>query len=197
MAKGKKKLDSKSYAQQKRHRRQWTTFMRMCRYGINNFTRNAWLTIAATAIMKPKNDIWPYSSDSGIPATASGRKRPIERRPCYQLFAPREVVDDASEGVSMVPSRRADFLSGIGPNPILALSSASARSEPDPVSSALNFCCSESPPSSPARSSACLRKTIAFAASPRRLCVSPRFVRTSAIRFRSPVSVQPICYGRR
>jgi cell division transport system permease protein len=51
MAKGKKKLDSKSYAQQKRHRRQWTTFMRMLRYGVNNFTRNAWLTIAATAIM--------------------------------------------------------------------------------------------------------------------------------------------------
>lgn len=51
MAKGKKKLDSKSYAQQKRHRRQWTTFMRMCRYGVNNFTRNAWLTVAATAIM--------------------------------------------------------------------------------------------------------------------------------------------------
>jgi cell division transport system permease protein len=51
MAKGKKKLDSKSFAQQKRHRRQWVTFMRMCRYGINNFTRNAWLTIAATAVM--------------------------------------------------------------------------------------------------------------------------------------------------
>lgn len=51
MAKGKKKLDSKSYAQQKRTRRKWTTFMRMCRYGVNNFTRNAWLTIAATAIM--------------------------------------------------------------------------------------------------------------------------------------------------
>lgn len=51
MAKGKKKLDSKSYAQQKRQRRQWTTFMRMCRYGVNNFTRNAWLTIAATAVM--------------------------------------------------------------------------------------------------------------------------------------------------
>lgn len=51
MAKTKKKLDSKTHAQQKRHRRQWTTFMRMCRYGVNNFTRNAWLTIAATAIM--------------------------------------------------------------------------------------------------------------------------------------------------
>lgn len=47
----KKKVDSKTASQQKRHRRQWVTFMRMCRYGVNNFTRNAWLTIAATAIM--------------------------------------------------------------------------------------------------------------------------------------------------
>lgn len=46
-----KKMDSKTFAQQKRSRRQWVTFMRMCRYGINNFTRNAWLTIAATAVM--------------------------------------------------------------------------------------------------------------------------------------------------
>lgn len=51
MAKGKKKLDSKAFAQQKRTRRKWVTFMRMCRYGVNNFTRNAWLTIAATAVM--------------------------------------------------------------------------------------------------------------------------------------------------
>jgi len=51
MAKGKKKLDSKAFAQQKRHRRKWITFIRMCRYGVNNFTRNAWLTIAATAVM--------------------------------------------------------------------------------------------------------------------------------------------------
>ena len=51
MAKGKKKLDSKSYAQQKRNRRKWVTFMRMLRYGVNNFSRNAWLTVAATAVM--------------------------------------------------------------------------------------------------------------------------------------------------
>lgn len=36
---------------QKRHRRQWLAFVRMCRYGINNFSRNAWLTVAATAVM--------------------------------------------------------------------------------------------------------------------------------------------------
>ncbi|HEY5695438.1 MAG TPA: permease-like cell division protein FtsX [Candidatus Saccharimonadales bacterium] len=47
----KQKLNAKVFAQQKRHRRQWITFLRMCRYGINNFSRNMWLTIAATAIM--------------------------------------------------------------------------------------------------------------------------------------------------
>lgn len=47
----KKKVDSKTLSQQKRHRRQWITFLRMCRYGVNNFTRNAWLTLAATAVM--------------------------------------------------------------------------------------------------------------------------------------------------
>lgn len=47
----KRKLDAKAFAQQKHTRRQWLTFVRMCRYGVNNFSRNAWLTIAATAVM--------------------------------------------------------------------------------------------------------------------------------------------------
>ncbi len=46
-----KKQTSKVFAQQKRKRRQWLTFMRMVRYGVNNFSRNTWLTIAATAVM--------------------------------------------------------------------------------------------------------------------------------------------------
>lgn len=46
-----KKMDAKAFSQQKRKRRQWLTFVRMCRYGVNNFSRNAWLTIAATAVM--------------------------------------------------------------------------------------------------------------------------------------------------
>lgn len=46
-----KKYDAKAFSQQKRKRRQWLTFVRMCRYGVNNFSRNAWLTIAATAVM--------------------------------------------------------------------------------------------------------------------------------------------------
>lgn len=37
--------------QSKRSRRKWITFIRMCRYGVNNFSRNAWLTVAATAVM--------------------------------------------------------------------------------------------------------------------------------------------------
>ena len=47
----KKDKNAKAFAQAKRHRRQWLAFVRMCRYGINNFTRNAWLTGAATAVM--------------------------------------------------------------------------------------------------------------------------------------------------
>ncbi|HEU5122189.1 MAG TPA: permease-like cell division protein FtsX [Candidatus Saccharimonadales bacterium] len=46
-----KKMDDKTFALQKRKRRQWLAFLRMCRYGVNNISRNAWLTIAATAVM--------------------------------------------------------------------------------------------------------------------------------------------------
>ncbi len=49
--KAKSKEGAKAIKLQRRHHRQWMTFLRMCRYGINNFTRNAWLTVAATAIM--------------------------------------------------------------------------------------------------------------------------------------------------
>lgn len=35
----------------RRQRRQWLAFVRMCRYGVSNFNRNAWLTVAATAVM--------------------------------------------------------------------------------------------------------------------------------------------------
>lgn len=50
----KKTASSKSSAdlrKSKQLRRRWITFVRMCRYGVNNFSRNAWLTIAATAVM--------------------------------------------------------------------------------------------------------------------------------------------------
>ncbi|MDB5183478.1 MAG: rane protein of unknown function [Candidatus Saccharibacteria bacterium] len=47
----KKDNEPKALRQNKRTRRKWLTFVRMCRYGINNFSRNTWLTIAATAVM--------------------------------------------------------------------------------------------------------------------------------------------------
>lgn len=47
----KKKMNAKEFALQKHKRRQWLTFVRMCRYGVHNFSRNAWLTVAATAMM--------------------------------------------------------------------------------------------------------------------------------------------------
>lgn len=46
-----KKIDAKTFAQQRKRRRRTLTFVRMVRYGVNNFSRNAWLTIAATAVM--------------------------------------------------------------------------------------------------------------------------------------------------
>jgi cell division transport system permease protein len=32
-------------------RRKWITFLRVCRYGLSNFSRNAWLSMAATVVM--------------------------------------------------------------------------------------------------------------------------------------------------
>ncbi len=43
--------EPRALQQSKKTRRKWLTFVRMCRYGINNFSRNTWLTIAATAVM--------------------------------------------------------------------------------------------------------------------------------------------------
>lgn len=50
MAKKKSNAAAKAL-QQKNTRRRWLTFLRMLRYGVNNITRNAWLTIAASAVM--------------------------------------------------------------------------------------------------------------------------------------------------
>ncbi len=45
------KKTSSELRRNKQLKRKWLTFVRMCRYGVNNFSRNAWLTIAATAVM--------------------------------------------------------------------------------------------------------------------------------------------------
>ena len=46
-----RKTEPKALTQNKKTRRKWLTFVRMCRYGVNNFSRNLWLTVAATAVM--------------------------------------------------------------------------------------------------------------------------------------------------
>jgi cell division transport system permease protein len=50
-AKKTKKKSAKDISRQKNFHRKWVTFLRMIRYGVNNFSRNVWLTIAATAVM--------------------------------------------------------------------------------------------------------------------------------------------------
>lgn len=47
----KKKIDSKSFAKHKLKKRRLLTFFRVVKYGFDNFLRNAWLSIAATAVM--------------------------------------------------------------------------------------------------------------------------------------------------
>lgn len=46
-----KRQEARNRIHMRRNRRKMLTFVRMCRYGVNNFSRNAWLTIAATAVM--------------------------------------------------------------------------------------------------------------------------------------------------
>lgn len=45
------KSKTKAPRRVKQRRRRMLTFMRMCRYGVNSFSRNIWLTVAATAVM--------------------------------------------------------------------------------------------------------------------------------------------------
>lgn len=47
----KKKVDANPTIQQKKNRRRLLTFVRICQYGVDGFIRNAWLSIAATAVM--------------------------------------------------------------------------------------------------------------------------------------------------
>jgi len=51
MAKKKIKQNSKVIMEQKRRKRRLLTLWRIVKYGFNSFRRNAWLSVAATAIM--------------------------------------------------------------------------------------------------------------------------------------------------
>jgi cell division transport system permease protein len=47
----KKKLSSKAFAKKKYNNRRLLTLFRICRYGVESFVRNSWLSIAAVAVM--------------------------------------------------------------------------------------------------------------------------------------------------
>lgn len=47
----KRKQNSKIVMEQKRRKRKLLTFWRIIKYGVNSFVRNAWLSVAATAVM--------------------------------------------------------------------------------------------------------------------------------------------------
>ena len=51
MQQGRKKQNSKVIMQQKQRRRKTLTLWRITKYGANSFVRNAWLLVAATAVM--------------------------------------------------------------------------------------------------------------------------------------------------
>jgi len=51
MAKKKTNANAKAMQRNKMKQRRTLAFVRMLRYGVNNFSRNAWLTVAATAVM--------------------------------------------------------------------------------------------------------------------------------------------------
>ena len=51
MAKKKTNANVKAMQRNKIKQRRTLAFVRMLRYGVNNFSRNAWLTVAATAVM--------------------------------------------------------------------------------------------------------------------------------------------------
>jgi len=47
----KKKNHSKVFTKKKQGRRKLLSFVRVCRYGVDSFLRNSWLSVAATAVM--------------------------------------------------------------------------------------------------------------------------------------------------
>ena len=76
-----RKDTARALMQQKRRRRQWLTFVRMCHYGVNNFSRNAWLTVAATLVMTITLLIvfTTFVAQRSLPDTAQAINKDIDR----------------------------------------------------------------------------------------------------------------------
>ncbi len=96
-----KKTDAHAFALQRRRRRQWITFMRMVRYGINNFSRNAWLTIAATAVMTITLLIifMTFAARSTLQTTVDSIRSKVDMSIYIQKDTPQSDVDTIMSGI--------------------------------------------------------------------------------------------------
>lgn len=105
----KRKMDAKAFAQKKRTRRQWLTFLRMCRYGVNNFSRNAWLTVAATAVMTITLLIMfiTFSARSVLQDTVVATRDKVDMSIYLKTDASSQDVDTILDGVRKLSTVRA------------------------------------------------------------------------------------------
>lgn len=75
-----KKQNSKVVMEQKRRRRAMLTFWRVLKYGANSFLRNAWLSVAATAVMTVTLTIMlgSFTADSVLNSTLDAIKEKVD-----------------------------------------------------------------------------------------------------------------------
>lgn len=129
MAKG-KKLDARTFAQKRRKRRQWLTFVRMLRYGVNNFSRNAWLTIAATAVMTITLLIMfvTFAARNVLVDTVDLTRSRVDMSIYLKTETPQSDIDTVMQGVrSLHTVKKASFIT---PDQALADYAKQHRTDP-------------------------------------------------------------------
>ncbi len=89
-----------------RLRRRWLTWLRMIRYGANNFTRNAWLTTAATAVMTITLLIifTTFMARSVLSSTVEEIKDKVDFSINLKTDATKDEIDSAKSKFEALPS---------------------------------------------------------------------------------------------
>lgn len=92
--------------QQKNARRRWLTFLRMLRYGVNNITRNAWLTIAASAVMTITLLVifTAIAARTVLMDTANDIKDKVDMSIYLKTTTTNEEADEVQEKIKALPS---------------------------------------------------------------------------------------------
>lgn len=103
---GRRKLDAKQFALQKRKRRQWLTFLRMVSYGTHNFSRNAWLTVAATAVMTITllSIFMTLAARDVLVNTVDDVQKTVDLSIYIKTDTPQEAVDEINSGLKGLSS---------------------------------------------------------------------------------------------